>query len=148
MPATWPIVGTPVRFPGPGSSRQYPLDALFAAAAAAWPMPFELPRSLDAAKLGWLPRTWATRVNATKRATAHHAAKPRGDGMGPDPPSEPPGNATAAGIAAAFANSSSGYCCAVLAGFFVLSLLLHRRHRVRPLPLGPVGVSSLLQRPG
>jgi hypothetical protein len=145
------IVGIPVRSPAPDSSRQYPLDAIVAAVAAAWPLPFDMPGSLDAATLGWLRPTSPTRATLTRRAAAHHAAQPnsqRDDGAGPDAPSSPPGNVTAAGIAAAFANSSSGYCCAILSGLLALSLLRLPRHRVRPLGLGPVGVASLLQRPG
>jgi hypothetical protein len=89
----------------------------------------------------------------TRRDSEGRLAKPpppaQGGGMGPpDAPSRPPGHATAAGSGAGSGGIGSAYWCAMLAGVLALSCRRLRRHRVRPVLPGPVGVAFLLQRPG
>jgi hypothetical protein len=68
--------------------------------------------------------------------------------MGPDMPSGPPGNAAAAGSAGGFGGTSPGQWFAILGGLLAFGIQWLRRHRVRSVLPGPVGVAFLLQRPG
>jgi hypothetical protein len=81
-----------------------------------------------------------------------HISKPtpagKGGGTWPDAPSGPSPNAAGTGGGAAPGGLSSALWCDL---FLVLLALVGRelrRHRVRPVLAGPVGVVSLLQRPG
>jgi hypothetical protein len=94
----------------------------------------------------------ATRRNTADAAARHHLDKPTSSGGGGSPapatPSGPPPNAVGAAAGAAPGGLSSGVWCEL---FIVLLALVGqqlRRNRVRPVLAGPVGVVSLLQRPG
>jgi len=82
------------------------------------------------------------------RRLANPTAPAQGGGTEPDAPSGPPGHATAAGSGASFGGIGAGHWCAILAAVLALSCRRLRRHRVRPVLPGPVGVAFLLQRPG
>jgi hypothetical protein len=98
--------------------------------------------------------TAAVLVSATRSAVAahRHAPKPtpagKGGGATPPGPSSPSPNAAGTGAGAASAGLSSGLWCVLFVVLLALVGQELRRHRVRPVLAGPVGVVSLLQRPG
>jgi hypothetical protein len=151
--ASWPTpaTGSAAHTPAPGWSRA-PFAAIIAAGAAGRLLPFELPLGLNAVTLRSLGPNSAALAIQTRAGTARHAAEPsplaQGGGMAPDAPSGPPGNAAVAGNAGGFGGTSSGQWCAILAGLLAFSCQRLRRHRVRSVLPGPIGVAFLLQRPG
>jgi hypothetical protein len=81
-----------------------------------------------------------------------HAPKPtpagKGGGGAPSAPTGPSPNAAGTGAAGAAAGLSSGLWCDLFVVLLALVGRELRRHRLRPVLAGPVGVVSLLQRPG
>jgi hypothetical protein len=81
-----------------------------------------------------------------------HAPKPtpagKGGGAVPSAPSGPSPNAAGTAAGGAAAGLSSGLWCVLFVVLLALVGRELRRHRVRPVLAGPVGVVSLLQRPG
>jgi hypothetical protein len=139
----------------PASTVSAPSTAIaraMAAGTAAGLMPFELPHDASMPDLLTLGPTPATIVDRIKRGPAGGREKPSpaGDGGGsqPESPAGPPGSTSAAGAGAASGGASTGLWCAVLVGLLSLAYRELRRYRVRPVLAGPVGVVSLLQRPG
>jgi hypothetical protein len=72
----------------------------------------------------------------------------KGGGGGPDAPSAPPGSAASGVGGAAPGGLSSGVWCDIFIVLLAFTGQALRRHRVRPVLSGPIGVVSLLQRPG
>jgi hypothetical protein len=143
--------GTPVP---PESTRSVVAIARsFAAGTAAGFLPFALPSDLTTRTtlaFGPIPTALVARIN---RSAADHTDKPSpaaGHGSAPTPraPSGPPGSATAGSSAAAASGASSGLSCAILVGLITLAYRELRRHLLRPVLAGPIGVVDLLQRPG
>jgi hypothetical protein len=93
-------------------------------------------------------------VGATRTAVAaqRHTPKPtparKGGGATPPGPSSPSPNAAGTGAGAASAGLSSGLWCVLFVVLLALVGQELRRLRIRPVVAGPVGVVSLLQRPG
>jgi hypothetical protein len=93
-------------------------------------------------------------VSAVTRApiARHHVAKPpptgKAGGTGPAAPSGPSPNAAGTGAGAGAGGLSSGPWCDLCLLLLALIGLELRRHRVRPVLAGPVGVVFPLQRPG
>jgi hypothetical protein len=98
--------------------------------------------------------TAAVLVTATRTVVAarHRTPKPtpagKGGGAVPSAPSSPSPNAAGTGAGAGSAGLSSGLWCVLFVVLLALVGQELRRHRVRPVLAGPVGVVSLLQRPG
>jgi hypothetical protein len=98
-------------------------------------------------------RTTVPMLAAARTATAHRRATnptPAGKGGGsvPDAPPAPWPNAAGTGSGAGSGGLSSSPWCDVFLVLLVLVGRELRRNRVRPVFAGPVGVVSLLQRPG
>ena len=115
-------------------------------------VPFELPRGLNPPTLLALGPTSTALLARTRRGAERHAPKPSPSGpggdTGPAAPLGPPGSVAVAGGGGAPGGASSALWCVILVGLLVYSAQELRRHRVRPVLSGPVGVVSLLQRPG
>jgi hypothetical protein len=131
--------------------------ALLNAGLAAGLLPFARPTETD--RLGLLASSVSSAVavaagvaiSARAVATVHagQPAAPSGGGGGaPDPPSHPPGNAGAGGIASGPGGGVSGVWCAILLCFLLLAATQLRSHEVRFLAPTSSGVVVLLQRPG
>jgi hypothetical protein len=129
------------------------MAAIFATGDAVNLLPVELSRGLNAGMpLAFGPTPTALGAR-TRPGAVRHAVRqsPAGHGGGTRPgapPSGPPGSATAGGGAGAPGGASSGLWCAVLVVLLALTYQELRGHRLRPVLTGPVGVVSLLQRPG
>jgi hypothetical protein len=149
-PAIGSTPGTPARSSAPGSSAVTIAASVAAGATTAIPQ-FDPVGTL--ALTAGSPESVAPALTTfTRRGSERRLAKPtapaQGGGMGPDAPTGPPGHATAAVSGAAFGGSGAAHGCAILAGVLALSCWRLRRHRVRSVLPGPVGVVFLLQRPG
>jgi hypothetical protein len=87
-------------------------------------------------------------VRAASKDSSTPAPAGKGGGVTPDAPTGPSPNSAGTAAAAASGGLSSGPWCDL---FLILLAPLGqelRRRRVRPILAGPVGVVSLLQRPG
>jgi hypothetical protein len=87
-------------------------------------------------------------ADAARRHTVVPAPAGTGGGPGRGAPSGPTPNAAGPGAAAGSGGLSSALWCDVLLARLVPVGLELRPNRVRPVLAGPVGVVSLLQRPG
>jgi hypothetical protein len=131
-----------------------PATATSSAKVAAGLRALELTPATIASTVSTLGPTAAVLVAAPRTAVAarRHAPKPTpagtGGGAAPPAPSSPSPNAAGTGAGAASAGLSSGLWCVLFVVLLALVGRELRRHRVRPVLAGPVGVVSLLQRPG
>jgi hypothetical protein len=111
--------------------------------------------NLSVANISSLGPTVASPVVAATRAIAavvKHSSAPTPGGTGrgttPNAPSGPSPNMAGAAAAAASGGLSSGLWCVLILVLLAPLGEELRRRRVRPILAGPVGVVSLLQRPG
>jgi hypothetical protein len=116
--------------------------------------PFNLTSANSVANISSFGPTAAPLVPAARAAAAaqKHSSKAtpaeKGGGTTPHAPFGPSPNTAGTGAAAASSGPSSGLWCVL---FLILLAPIGqelRRRRVRPVLAGPVGVVSLLQRPG
>jgi hypothetical protein len=116
---------------------------------------------LTPAKITMTVATWGPTVvvpaagmrrNTADAAARDHVDKPTSSGGGGSPapatPSGPPPDAVGAAAGAAPGGLSSGVWCELFIVLLALASQQLRRNRIRPVLAGPVGVVSLLQRPG
>jgi hypothetical protein len=128
--------------------------ATTSAKVAAGLQALELTPATIASPVSTLGPTAAVLVGAPRTAVAAHRDTPKptptgnGGGAAPPAPSSPSPNAAGTGAGAASAGLSSGLWCVLFVVLLALVGRELRRHRLRPVLAGPVGVVSLPQRPG